>query len=162
MYLTRLYRYNKWLFAAIVFFVAMQLLVTYKRGMVISPWYNYGMYSERIYPKQVYEVNAQLTGSKWLYFIAPQLDDKINLTLDNYRKLPGNDTLYNSEIVRLFAKLRLPVPVARFYQSSFSEQNFNEWFSKYYHSFVSVISLPASGKNTPQPAIWNGHELKQN
>lgn len=158
MYLQKLYRYNKWLFTGIVFFVAMQLFVTYKRGMVISPWYNYGMYSEKIFPKPLYQVNYQLTDAKCLYIIAPQYDDKINLTLDQYRKLPKNDSLYQKEIMRIYAKFHLPVPAARFYQTAFSKTDFDKWFRQYVHPSVSS-PLQATDTIALQ-AIWNGSELK--
>lgn len=160
MYLTKLYHYHKFLFAAIVFFIGMQLLVTYKRGMVISPWYNYGMYSEKMYPKQIYEVNNRLAGNTWLYLIAPQYDDKINLTLDNYRKLAQNDSLYRNEITRLFAKFHLPVPKENFYQSPFNKRDFDAWFTQYCHSFGSPPSSLVPQSITVQSAVWNGKVLQ--
>ena len=56
MFLEKVYRYNKALFAGMLFFIVMQLFVFYKHGMVFSPWYNYGMYSEVIKPQKEYAV----------------------------------------------------------------------------------------------------------
>ena len=160
MYLTKLYRYNKWLFAAILFFVIMQLLVTYKRGMVISPWYNYGMYSEKIYPQKVYEVNNSLTGPAWLYLLSPQRDDEINVTLDNYRHLAKNDSLYENEITRLFAKVHLPVPSKKYCESRISETMFRNWFARYSGLPDSTVAVDMEGISYPQRANWDGKELK--
>jgi hypothetical protein len=154
MYLTRLYRYNKWLFIAIIFFAVMQLFVTYKRGMLISPWYNYGMYSEKMHPKKGYEVNKALGGPAWLYVISPQYDDKINVTIDNHKNLAQNDSLYKKEIARLFAKFHLPVPNPKFYKSSFSQQQFTKWFNEFWWASKLVQQKP-----TTKHAIWDGNNL---
>ena len=161
MYLTKLYRYNKWLFTGIVFFAAMQLLVTYKRGMVISPWYNYGMYSEKIYPQKTYEVNKKLTGSAWLYLVSPQYDDKVDVTLDNYRKISTNDSLYHKEITRLFAKMHLPVPATEKYECKLDRQAFNEWFENNISHTQDLFIHAFKKSDSTIRYEWNGQHLMQ-
>jgi hypothetical protein len=155
MYLLRLYRYNKWLCVAILLFVIMQLLVTYKRGMVISPWYQYGMYSEKIYPKQVYTVNNRLSGPEWIFLLSPQSDDQINVPLDNYRHVSQNDSLYQKEISRLFPAFHLPVPKATCYQSPLSKEKFIAWYRN------QVLQPSPDSLSILQTVIWDGKELKQ-
>jgi hypothetical protein len=162
MYLSKLYRYNKWLFAAIVFFAAMQLLVTYKRGMVISPWYNYGMFSEKVIVKKKYTVNNSLGRPVETYLISPQQDDRINVTLDNLLALNRNDSLYQQEIVRLFRKAHLPRPTAERFTvpgawqiSSVPAEGgaFWKWYRAFNHSAMPLKQ---------DTAIWNGWMLSVN
>jgi hypothetical protein len=50
MYLRKAWHYNKLFFALVVLFIIGQLFVTYNRGMVFSPFFNYSMYSAA-YPR---------------------------------------------------------------------------------------------------------------
>ena len=159
LYFTKLYRYHKGLFACIAFFGLVQLVVFYKKGMLVSPWYNYGMYSAKVYPQQVFEVNKQLTGPSWLYLLSPQRDDKVNLTLDAYRNSPTNDSLYQKEITRIIPMLRLPAPAARFYHHQFTQQQFNTWFKNYTAGFGNPLSQMVMQPVTPQKVVWDGSKL---
>ena len=88
MFLKQVYHYNKWLFTGMLIFIIMQILVFYKGGMVFSPWYNYGMYSERMTIKPVYEITTinGLKGSDY----SPIDWDKINIPVQNFFGLNKN------------------------------------------------------------------------
>src|SRR5688572_14276632 len=45
MYLTKLFRHNKWLFSLILGFSIIQLFINFKRGLTVTPFLHYGMYS---------------------------------------------------------------------------------------------------------------------
>ena len=56
MFLQQVYKYSKWFFLFMIIFIISQLYVGYKHGMVVSPFYNYGMYSEVFKIKDSYEI----------------------------------------------------------------------------------------------------------
>ena len=56
MFLKKLYQHNKFWFVVIILFIAGQLFINYKRGVVFSPFYHYGMYSSAIKPATQYNI----------------------------------------------------------------------------------------------------------
>ena len=56
MYLQQLYRHNKTWFAVVLLFIFCQLFINFKSGMVVSPFYHYGMYSQVMKPNESYPV----------------------------------------------------------------------------------------------------------
>lgn len=56
MYLKELYHHNKYWFAVVLVFILCQLFINFKRGMVVSPFYHYGMYSGLMKPDSSYTV----------------------------------------------------------------------------------------------------------
>jgi hypothetical protein len=117
MFLKKVYRYNKWMFGGMLFFILMQLFVFYKAGMVFSPWYNYGMYSEVIKPLEKYELykvyadGELMAGDQY----SPQQWDNVHYTLLQADATLCNQNFYEKEISRLFNKFHLPVPAKHFY-----------------------------------------------
>ena len=126
MFLKKVYRYSKPLGVGMLFFVLVQLFCFYKGGMVFSPWYNYGMYSERIMIKPYYIVDQfpAISGNDF----SPQKWDKVFVTLQGFRNLFKNDLLYENEIKRLFEKAHLPIPDKSKYTSRVSSASLITWF----------------------------------
>lgn len=146
MFLKKVYRHNKWLAVGMLFFVVMQLFVTYKRGMVLSPWYNYGMYSKRMTIQPMYQVNI-IPGQKGGDH-SPQAWDKLHYTLQQFRLLDRNDSLYEQEITRLFRKAHLPIPDKQHFISDSSIAD--RWFYDHRtYMGLRVMNLR-----------WNGHSLE--
>jgi hypothetical protein len=112
MFLEKVYRYNKWLFAGMLFFIAMQLFVFYRRGMVFSPWYNYGMYSAVIKPQKQYAVYKVYADGKLLRGdnFSPQQWDAFHFVLEQADAASCNEHFYDTQVKRLFTKFHLPVP----------------------------------------------------
>ena len=69
MFLKKLYRYNKLLFGGFIFFAVVQLFCFYKGGMVFSPWYNFGMYSEVVKVQKNFLKNSSVSFHKIAWFI---------------------------------------------------------------------------------------------
>jgi hypothetical protein len=117
VFLKKVYRYNKWLCGAMLLFIAGQLFVFYRAGMVFSPWYNYGMYSDVIKPQKeyaIYKIYADgklMAGNEY----TPQQWDKIHFTLLQTDAATCNSMFYQNQISRLFIKFHLPVPAEHFY-----------------------------------------------
>lgn len=117
MFLKKAYRYNKWLCGGMLFFIAMQLFCFYKGGMVFSPWYNYGMYSEVIKPLpeyalyKVYADGELMAGDQY----SPQQWDNIHYKLVQADATACNRNFYEKEISRLYKKFHLPLPDTSLY-----------------------------------------------
>ena len=140
MFISKVYRHSKWMFGGMLFFVVMQLLCFYKGGMVVSPWYNYGMFSHQIKIDSVYTVCK--AGNLQGHQFTPQGWDKIHYTKAQYDALPANDTLYEKEVKRLFAKLLLPVPA-----------------KKYFVPDTNTIPKPPGANYSCAQYTWNGQIL---
>ena len=158
MFLKKVYRYNKWLCGAMLFFIAGQLFVFYRAGMVFSPWYNYGMYSGVIKPEKeygVYKVYADgklLSGNEY----SPQQWDRIHFTLSQVDAAACNQNFYQTQITRLFTKFHLPLPNENFYintlykPAEIKEQYSNRLAQDFKKQKVQII---------PMLYEWNGNML---
>lgn len=156
MFLQKVYRHNKWLFAGMLFFMLGQIAINSKRGMVFSPWYHYGMFSATIAVQDTYHV--QLIGGADKLPWAPQAWDKVYVTLARYQSLDTNQNLYHNEISRLLPKAGLKVPAIEHYTSSVSESEFLIW----YHQYLARYQFDKQKESAllQAKAIWNGNELK--
>ena len=103
-----------------LFFIAGQLFVFYRAGMVFSPWYNYGMYSAVIKPQKeyaLYNVYADgkiMAGNEY----TPQQWDRIHFNLVQADAAACNSNFYEKEINRLFNKFHLPTPGVHYYTNN--------------------------------------------
>lgn len=146
MFLSQLYKHSKWLFAAVVVFTVCQLVINFKRGMVVSPFYHYGMYSEVIDPKPGYEVfevwanGQQLRGQDFM----PWTWDKIIQPLTYYSSIPKSNQLFKDDIRRLMGKLHLAADEQQFLVSC-DYPRFENWYKEYLakilHQPVSTVDL---------------------
>ena len=109
MFISEVYKHNKWICIAIILFVAMQLLIGYKHGMVVSPFYNYGMYSHAIKIEKFYNIFEVTVNGKLLrgQDFTPQQWDKIMLPLQYYSNISQSNHLYNFEVKRLLNKFHI-------------------------------------------------------
>ena len=158
MFLEKVYRYNKWLFAGMLFFTAMQLFVFYRRGMVFSPWFNYGMYSAVSPPEKeyaVYKIYADdrlLTGSGF----SPQQWDALHFALAEADATACNENFYNTQIARLFTKFHLPVPAKDNYVNTlFDAEETRALFASHLAKKLGVKSVTI----VPMLYTWNGRSL---
>lgn len=158
MFLKKVFFYNKWMFWGMVVFITMQLFCFYKQGMVFSPWYNYGMYSGKSYPKTQYEVyNVSYKYGPTTRFFFPYRDDKIFLALSMFQNQQNNNLFFNNSVARISNKVSLH-PSPSHYTSHISEANFLNWFNNYANSWI--YPSKNSIANYTGVAIWNGIELK--
>jgi hypothetical protein len=146
------------MFAGMLFFVCVQLFCFYKKGMVFSPWYNYGMYSEVMNPKEVYTVTKVYADSQLLKGnnFSPQAWDRIHYNLHLATAAACNDHFYEKEIKRIAQKFHVPTPgkwnyVNHKYESSQIFQ-FNKRIlsQRLNHNNIEVYPLEYS---------WNGKSL---
>ena len=157
MFLLKVYRYNKWLFIGMLFFMLGQLVVNYKRGLVFSPWYHYGMFSAKVPVKDTYAVTL-VKGANQLPW-APEAWDRVYVTLWQYQNLNENDSIYQKEIKRLFAKAGLSEPDKKYYVQQVSRRSFLNWYTAHLQRSNRFGSLKI--ELLPVKAIWNGNKLVQ-
>jgi|GEM_PF-3661941 len=163
MFLKKVYRYNKLLFGGMLFFILMQLFVFYKGGMVFSPWYNYGMFSEKIKPQKRYDWYNVIAPSPTRRILSPQKDDKIFVTLDKFVKLPMNDSLYNHDVGRLFEQAMLSKPSAHHYIYHLDVAAIKTLFAKYsnkaWPNNIDSVDHYTYLRIAPTSVIWNNEAL---
>ncbi len=97
MYLKQLFRHNKYWFAVVLLFIFGQLFINFKRGMVFSPFYHYGMYSAVMRPEAQYPVFEVIADGQVLQAkdYTPQQWDKIMQPLLYYsRHREWNENMY--------------------------------------------------------------------
>lgn len=139
MYLQQLYKHNKWLFSLVILFITGQVFVILIWGIVVTPFYNYGMYSEVMIPKKeywLYEVNVngkKLQGKNF----SPQQWDKIILPLYYYSSVNvKSNALFYSDVKRIMNKMFLNPNEKRFLQNC-NEEQFTEWYKRYLSASLS-------------------------
>jgi hypothetical protein len=132
MFLQQLHRYNKRLAILVIAFICIQLFVIIIWGLVISPFYNYGMFSEVMHVNKSYrifevEVNGRrLRGQDF----SAQQWDKVILPLEYYASINKSNTLYKTDIKRLLEKIHIETSDKNFLQQC-NYQQFENWYKKY-------------------------------
>ena len=158
MFLKKVYRYNKWLCGAMLFFVAGQLFVFYRAGMVFSPWYNYGMYSEVIKPQKEYALYNVYADGKIMAGndYPPQQWDRIHFNLTQADAAACNSNFYEKEISRLFHKFHLPLAAKHYYTNNlFTPEAIKQ-------QYAIRLAKDFNKQNVETKAMlyeWNGNEL---
>lgn len=128
MFLKQLYHHNKFWFAVILLFILGQLFINFKRGMVFSPFYHYGMYSEVMKPKDnypVFEVYADEELLKAKDFNPQQWDKIIQPVLYYSKHRQWNLDMYN-ELHRITG-----ISDSAKYVSNVQKKDFFDWYRKY-------------------------------
>ena len=137
MFLKQVYKHNKWLCLVMILFIAGQLFVNFKRGMVVSPFFHYGMYSHRINVEKGYPVVEVTVNGKQLRgqdFTAQQWD-KILLPIQYHSNIGRSNRLYENEVKRLLGRLHISANEKDFLQKC-NEESFENWYTVYLASFV--------------------------
>jgi hypothetical protein len=133
MFLQEVYKHNKLLFVLMIVFIIGQLFINYKRGMVFSPFYHYGMYSEVMKEKNTYGVfEIEVNGKKLqAQNFTPQQWDKIVVPLSYYASINSkSNALYFTDIKRLMQALHIPANEVNYIQGCDS-QRFTIWYQLY-------------------------------
>jgi len=136
MYLRKLYQQHKGWFVFIVMFIVSQLFINYKRGVVFSPFYHYGMYSSIMRPQPTYDVTEIEVNGKILQTkdFSPQQWDKIMLPVSmNDSQQRWNSSLYNTLIQRL-----AHAKDSSAYVNNYSAAQFQQWYSSYLETILGI------------------------
>lgn len=109
-------------------FITGQVFINYKHGVVFSPFFHYGMYSEVITPKAGYNVievyaNEELLAAK---DYSPQEWDKIIIPVDRfYNQQKWNSNLFKEDIHRI-----LPFTDPAKFTNDITQEQFNNWYKQ--------------------------------
>lgn len=142
MYLKKLYRHSKIACIILVAGCIVQLVIFYKQGAVATPFLNYGMYSEKISPREDYVVYKIYTDGKLLEGNDFSIQDWDKLYLPLYMYL-SKDTVNNEMVLvqnRLLSKLHAPLIAADntlFTNRDFDDAEFLQWYRNYVASVVN-------------------------
>lgn len=129
VYFKRLYCYNKVLFYLILSFTLLQLALTVKKGVLFSPWFKFGMYSDVFKIKNTYRINKvdNLKGSNF----TAQEWDKIHWTLAQYQLHEKSDSVYENGVKPLFKGIYLPNTQKNIYFFPVDSIDFSKWYNAY-------------------------------
>lgn len=132
MYLRQLYNHSRLLSALVIIFICGQLFVILIWGIVITPFYNYGMYSEVMPVRKTYKVfEVELNGRRLRgQDFSPQQWDKIVVPLQFYVGIKTSNELYRTDIKRLLEKMHIAANDANFLVSC-NYQQFENWYKNY-------------------------------
>ncbi|HEX8332757.1 MAG TPA: hypothetical protein VF622_09040 [Segetibacter sp.] len=142
-----------------ILFVIGQLFINYKRGMVISPFYHYGMYSEVIKPKPLYGVYEVRVNNELLQstHFSPQKWDKIILPIKYFHSLDSMKSLYEKDVKRLMLSLGIHTDATKF-TTRCDVATFSEAYKNY---LQNVLDKPVDSVNiTYRNYAYTGTELK--
>lgn len=139
MYLKQLYKHSKLWFAFVCFFIGMQLFINVKKGITISPFYHYGMYSARIEPEKAYAVFEVYVNHQPLALndFSPKIADKILYPLMEYHQQECNHVFYEQTVHRLLLKTGIQ-PRTHYFKSDISEASFLDWYRSYLETMMEM------------------------
>jgi hypothetical protein len=128
MYLKNLFKQSKCWFTVVAVFIVCQLFINFKHGMVFSPFYHYGMYSEVMKPQQVYPVFGVVVDGEELKAkdFTPQEWDKIIQPVDYYSK----HQQWNNEMFAQAHRLTGINDSAKYF-NRLTKNDFNFWYQQY-------------------------------
>ena len=130
MFLQKVLKHSKLLFVTMLVFLVGQLFINYKHGVVFSPFYHYGMYSEVIEVKDHYQVwEIEVNGKKLKakdYSI--QQWDMLVLPLQYYEGIQKNNSLYTTDIKRLLGQLHISAP-EKYFINNCNYTQFEKWYA---------------------------------
>jgi hypothetical protein len=128
MYLRAVFRQSKWWFVVVIIFIACQLFINFKHGMVFSPFFHYGMYSEVMKPQQAYPVFSVSVNGEELRAkdFTPQQWDKIMQPVVYYSKHKEWNTAMFAEVHRLTGIS----DSAKFF-NRLTKNDFSFWYRQY-------------------------------
>ena len=132
MFLNQLYKHSKLLFVLVMVFISGQLCINVKHGLVFSPFYHYGMYSQVMQPQNEYLVPEIIVDGTLLKGndFTPWTWDKILQPVNYFTAIPASNALYKNEVTRLTPAFLLPGKTSNFKQPC-DYQGFMEWYKKY-------------------------------
>ena len=133
MYLKQLYQHNKAWFAVILLFIFCQLFINFKKGIVFSPCYHYGMYSEVMKPGTSYPVFEIIADGAVLQVkdFSAQQWDKIMQPIIYYSK----HKTWNRDMYREVQRIT-GISDSVNYVSNVQKKDFFDWYRNYLSGII--------------------------
>jgi hypothetical protein len=117
----------------------MQLFINVKRGLVVSPFYHYGMYSKPMAADTTYQVAEIYVNGRLLRsdaYTAQQWDKIIQPVVLYQNQQSWNSYLYNEQVARL-----LHIQDSLPYTNRLTKAGFAAWYRTYLESFAVQESV---------------------
>jgi len=111
-----------------MFFICGQLFINYKHGVVFSPFFHYGMYSEVIPTKDHYDVTEVYINNERLAsknFSPQQWDNIIQPAEKFFAQKEWNSNLWHADIQRL-----LPFTDSSKFVNVITDRQFENWYKQ--------------------------------
>ena len=154
MYLKQLYKHHKGWFVFVVVFALGELFICFKRGVVLTPFLQYGMYSAVEKPKENYTATMILVNGQPLQAsdFSGYTWDKITIPLGAFPTERGwNRQIWKANISRLL-RLRDSTP---YINPPLSEAGFSTWYKAYLSTAIHRPVDSLSIRYTVYP--WKSH-----
>lgn len=115
-----------------IFFIAGQLFINYKHGVVFTPFFHYGMYSEVMKVNAEYAVWEVEGNNKKLQAadFSIQEWDKIILPLQYYAGIRKSNSIYFADTKRLLKNIGIITDDKKFLNTC-NIEFFEDWYIKY-------------------------------
>lgn len=155
MYLQQLFRQSKFWFLVIIVFITGQLFINYKRGVVFTPLFHYGMYSAVISPEKNYTVTEIFVNGRRLAakdFSSQEWDNIVLPAEKFYMQQQWNSLNWNNDIRRM-----LHLHDSSAYTNSLTEAAFKKWYAKRLTAITGIKT--DSFRIAFTPYVFNGQNL---
>lgn len=139
MFLKKVYNHSKPLFLLMILFSAGQLFINYKRGVVCTPFFHFGMYSS-VMPVNnsyvVWEIDVNHKKLNPANFSIQQWD-KIILPIQYYADIPNSNMVFKTDANRILNKLGINPRMERFI-STCNYYAFEAWYKTYLEEIINL------------------------
>lgn len=136
MYLKRLYHQSKTWFVILLLFTMGQLYINYKRGLVISPFFHYAMFSSPVVPQSTYEVPEVWVNGKQLQTkdFSPNEWDNLVIPIVYYRYQQD----YNAHVFVTGVQHFLHIKDSTKYVNHITDETFKNWYIQQVRQIVNA------------------------
>lgn len=157
LYLLRVYKTDKPLFFFVILFICAQLFIALKRGMEVAPFFNYGMFSEKVKPRATYPVLEIYSGGERINAAGYSLHtwDRLIGAADFITDSGYNAQLYENEVKRIMNKAGLH-PSKSNYVITAAEQPF---LIEHWKLFAETLLHQKIDSFRIKQYYWNGKQL---
>lgn len=131
-FLSEAFKKNKGIAAGFILFASTQLFINFKRGLVATPFYHFGMYSHPLYVEKEYKVWEIIANNKVIRMsnYTPQQCDRILSPLEYLSNIKKSNNLYETDIKRLLDKFKISTNDKDFIQQC-NYSDFEQWYKGY-------------------------------
>jgi hypothetical protein len=140
MYLQQLYKQHKGWFIIVVLFAISQLFINFKRGVVFTPFFHYGMYAAPMHTNSKVSIIDLKVNNKLVepFDYAAQQWDKLLVPLYLFtNEKAHNQYLFDNDIERLQKKVGINSNSRNYSNNaSVNKLGFENWYSSYVSAVI--------------------------
>jgi hypothetical protein len=133
MFLVKLYQFSKMLFIGFVIFILLFCVINLKQGLVVTPVFQYGMYSAVAHlsdTQSVYKIYVNNKAIDFTKFSFEENDDLL-VSVSNYEKAKKSNAIIFETMKRIVGKAGIAGFMTEVtFSNNISDQVFIEWYTK--------------------------------